>query len=396
MKAVVLEVRGKEAVVLKTDGEIIKIKQKNLKTGDTIELSEKQAKGKVISYREIWRYGSIAAAAALFLGCGGMYSYNNVMACSYVSLDIEPSIEYTLNRKNLVLDVTALNDEATEIVQDLKAAGIKQASLSEAMEKTAELLEKYGYMDADETDYVLINVSCDSEKQRELLKEEASTVFDNINKADSDTVNVTVTESTVSERKNAKSLGISSGEYQEIRKIKENETATSKPEISADDIDKYSGLGVQELLESSGQLEKKDAQTGSENNSAASGKNERSQSDKGNENAASQKESDGTAQTSENPAERRSADNNISGTDPGKTNDTNTEKKAADDTSENQKNAPQTFQNNTDDSANKATESSPNEAAEQKNNDTNDIKNTPQNNTQPENPSTPTQDKVGR
>lgn len=388
MKAVVLEVRGKEAVVLKTDGEIIKIKQKNLKTGDTIELSEKQAKGNVISYREIWRYGSIAAAAALFLGCGGMYSYNNVMACSYVSLDIEPSIEYTLNRKNLVLDVTALNDEATEIVQDLKAAGIKQASLSEAMEKTAELLEKYGYMDADETDYVLINVSCDSEKQRELLKEEASTVFDNINKADSDTVNVTVTESTVSERKNAKSLGISSGEYQEIRKIKENETATSKPEISADDIDKYSGLGVQELLESSGQLEKKNAQTGSENNSVASGKNERSQSDKGNENAASQKESGGTAQTSESSAESRNADNYA--------NDTDTGKKAADDTSENQKNAPQTFQNNTDDSANKATESSPNEAAEQKNNDTNDIKNTPQNNTQPENPSTPTQDKVGR
>lgn len=258
MKAVVLEVRGKEAVVLTTDGEIIKIRQKNLTTGDTIELSEKQAKGKVISYRGILRYGSVAAAAALILGSGGLYSYNNVVACSYVSLDIEPSIEYTLNRKNLVLDVTALNDKATEIVQDLKDAGIKKNTLSEAMEMTAQLLEKYGYLDTDATDYVLINVSSDDEKMRELLKEEANTVFDNINTDNTENVNVTVTESSVSDRKNAKSLGISSGEYQEIQRIKENETADSKPEISADDIDKYSGLGVRELLETSGQLEKKE------------------------------------------------------------------------------------------------------------------------------------------
>ena len=90
------------------------------------------------------------------------------------------------------------------------------------MEMTAGLLEKYGYLDTDATDYVLINVS------------------------------------SVSDRKNAKSLGISSGEYQEIQRIKENETADSKPKISADDIDKYGGLGVRELLENSGQLEKKE------------------------------------------------------------------------------------------------------------------------------------------
>ncbi len=399
MKAVVLEVRGKEAVVLTTDGEIIKIKQNNYKTGDTIELSEKQAKGKTIPYREIWKYGSMAAAAALILGCGGTYSYNNVVACSYVSLDAEPSIEYTLNRKNLVLDVTALNEEAAEIVEDLKDAGVKQNTLSEAMEKTAELLEKYGYMDADETDYVLINVSCDSEKQRDLLKEEASTVFDNINKTDSEAVNVTVTESSVSDRKNAKSLGISSGEYQEIKKIKENETATSKPEISADDIDKYSGLGVQELLESSGQLEKKSEQTGVQNNSAKSSGNGRSQSDKGNENAASQKEADGSAQSSENPAESRNADEDTNGTDTGKTGDATAGKEAAgntaenqETTTENQKNALQNSQNNADGSSNKTTGNSKAEAENPQDNNASNTKETPQNNIQPETPSATTSD----
>lgn len=262
MKAVVLEIRGKEAVVLTTDGEIIKIKQKNLKTGDTIELSEKQLNGKRIPLQAVLRYGSIAAAAALFMGGAGMYSYNNVMACSYVSLDADTSIEFTLNRKNLVLDVTALDEEAAELVQELKTEGIRKSTLSEAMEKTAVLLEKYGYLDTEATDYVLVNVSCDDEKIRDLLKEEASTVFDDMNGESTETVNATVTGSSISERKNAKALGISSGEYQEIRKIKENETAAPKPEVSADDIDKYGSMGVRELLETSGQLEKKDDQAG--------------------------------------------------------------------------------------------------------------------------------------
>ena len=262
----VLEVRGKEAVVLNTDGEIIKIKQKNLKVGDTIELSKEQIKGKTVTANRILRYGSAAAAAVLLLCTTGVYSYNNVVASSYVSLDADTSIEYTLNRKNQVLDVTALNEEAEEIVQALKKNGIEKNTLSEAMQKTAELLEKYGYLNSEDTEYVLINVSCDNEKIRNLLKEEAATAFDEAKGEDSKNteVNVSVTESSISQRKNAKSLGISSGEYQQIQKIKENETAVSKPEINADDIEKYGNLGVQELLETSGQIERKNEEKSQE------------------------------------------------------------------------------------------------------------------------------------
>ena len=327
MKAVVLEVRGKEAVVLTTDGEIIKIRQKNLTTGDTIELSEKQAKGNVISYREILRYGSVAAAAALILGSGGLYSYNNVVACSYVSLDSTPSIEYTLNRKNLVLDVTALNEEATEIVQDLKDAGIKKNTLGEAMEMTARLLEKYGYMDTDATDYVLVNVSSDDEKLRNLLKEEANTVFDNINTDNTENINVTVTESSVSDRKNAKSLGISSGEYQEIQRIKENETAGSKPEISADDIDKYSGLGVRELLETSGQLEK---QNPSAQPTVSAGETKQNQSNEGEkqqqDSAPSDERSNADPQKSDSDQQPNFDDGKSSGKDNDSSKNTGNEK----------------------------------------------------------------------
>ena len=295
----VLEVRGKEAVVLNTDGEIIKIKQKNLKVGDTIELSKEQIKGKSISANRIWRYGSAAAAAVLLLCTTGVYSYNNVVASSYVSLDADTSIEYTLNRKNQVLDVTALNEEAEEIVQALKENGIEKNTLSEAMQKTAELLEKYGYLDSEDTEYVLVNVSCDNEKIRKLLKEEAATAFDEVKGEDSkDTeVNVAVTESSISQRKNAKSLGISSGEYQQIQKIKENETAVSKPEINADDIEKYGNLGVRELLETSGQIERK-------NEEKTEGKSEEKQGEqRASENSNVESGIQNNSAQSKNPAE---------------------------------------------------------------------------------------------
>lgn len=370
MKAVVLEVRGKEAVLLTTDGEIIKIRQKNLTTGDTIELSEKQAKGNVISYREILRYGSVAAAAALILGSGGLYSYNNVVACSYVSLDSTPSIEYTLNRKNLVLDVTALNEEATEIVQDLKDAGIKKNTLGEAMEMTARLLEKYGYMDTDATDYVLVNVSSDDEKLRNLLKEEANTVFDNINTDNTENINVTVTESSVSDRKNAKSLGISSGEYQEIQRIKENETAGSKPEISADDIDKYSGLGVRELLETSGQLEK---QNPSAQPTASAGETKQNQSNKGEkqqqDSAPSDERSNADSQKSDSDQQPNSDDGKSSGKENDSSQNTGNEKNSQESDQDSGKNMIDNRENQSQpDSQSQGNETTPSGRASQDNN----------------------------
>lgn len=318
MKAVVLEVRGKEAVVLNTAGQVIRIRQKNLKTGDTIELSDEMMKEKVISWSKVRRYGAVAAAAALILGSGGMYSYNNVIACSYVSLDINPSIEYVLNRQNLILDVEALNEEAEEIVSILKENNIKKNTLSQAMEKTTEILEEYGYIDEEETDYILLNVSCDSEERRTLLKEEASTIFNNLNKTNSENINVTMTESSISERKDAKALGISSGEYQEIRKIKENETSTEKPEVSVDDIDKYKDFGVKDLLESSGELKGKDQgsrQNGqSEAETFTSGQSEEKK-DAASQNGAEQSEGrkSGTSQSGKEQTENNKSGNSQSG-----------------------------------------------------------------------------------
>ena len=246
MKAVVLEIRKNEAAVLCKNGQIIKIRRKGLVAGETIELSAAEIRQdkKVVFYKKLRQYGSVAAAAALLLGFGGNHIYNTAIACSYVSLDINPSIEYTLNRQDCVLDVTAVNEDAEEIVEQLKEQGIKKESLADAISMTADLLQENGYIIEEETDYILINVASDSDKKSETLKKEAQRVFDEINTENEDNIHLTMTESTISERKEARSQGVSAGEYKEIQSIGD------------EDVSKYKDMKVKELLENSGQLQK--------------------------------------------------------------------------------------------------------------------------------------------
>ena len=141
-----------------------------------------------------------------------------------------------------MLDVTAVNEDAQEIVEQLKEQGIKKEPLADAISMTADLLQENGYITEDETDYILINVSSDSDKKSKSLKKEAQSVFDKLNTENEDNIHLTMTESTVSERKEAREFGISAGEYKEIKAIGD------------EDVSKYKDMKVKDLLENSGEL----------------------------------------------------------------------------------------------------------------------------------------------
>ncbi len=285
MKAVVLEIRKNEAAVLCEDGQIVKVRKKGQTVGETVEISAGEIcpDKRTVFYKKLRQGGTVAAAAAILLGFGGNHVYNTALACSYVSLDINPSIEYTLNRQNCVLDVTAVNEDAEEIVTQLKENGVKKESLSEAISMTADLLQEKGYITDGDTDYILINVASDDDKKSEALKKEAQSVFDEMNAENEENIHLTLTESTVSERKEAREQGVSAGEYREIRSIGD------------EDVSKYKDMKVKDLLESAGEIGKTDsdsagsaeAEKETESESAGSGDfdSENSRAEKPGENA---------------------------------------------------------------------------------------------------------------
>ena len=266
MKAVVLEIKENWAAVRCEDGVVRKIKKGKLSVGDSLDISP-ESRGKILSLGSFRRYlaGSAAALFLLTAGVGGLYSYNTVWACSYVSLDINPSIEYTLNRQNYVIKVKGLNEEGQGIVDELMKTSLHHATLEETLEQTKLILSQKKYLNSDAGEYVLINVSASNDKRMNILQKEALSAFST--EQTQGKLNLVLTGSTLKEHKTASSLGISTGTYQQIQYIKAksqkdgNESSTDAKTfaIQPSDIVKYKNYTVSELLESSGQ-------TGNSNN----------------------------------------------------------------------------------------------------------------------------------
>ena len=107
MKALVLEVEGKHAVVLNKEGEFIRIKNDGtFRVGYEIDVPIQTAGVSILT-----RIGQIAAVVVIMLGLSsGAYCYSTPY--SYVSLDINPSIEIQANIFDRIINVEGLNDEA--------------------------------------------------------------------------------------------------------------------------------------------------------------------------------------------------------------------------------------------------------------------------------------------
>ena len=71
-----------------------------------------------------WRRSLVAACAMLFIvaGIGGLYTVQTPV--SYVSIDVNPSIELALNRYDRVVSATAYNEDAATILDGLKVNGL--------------------------------------------------------------------------------------------------------------------------------------------------------------------------------------------------------------------------------------------------------------------------------
>ena len=167
MKAVVLEVRGREAALLMADGTVRKARG-DYKVGQEIEFYEIVRSGP-----RQW-VAAVVIAAILLAGSVGMWINGNYVAYAEVSLDVNPSIVYTLNLRNRVLSVRAANGDAEDVVQALD--GLRFKPIGEAVGLTLQRLGAAGYLDGED-DCLLASVSADDEKRRESLAGQVETAI---------------------------------------------------------------------------------------------------------------------------------------------------------------------------------------------------------------------------
>jgi hypothetical protein len=105
----------------------------------------------------------IAAVLVVLLSIG---SWAYASPYTFVSLDVNPSIEFTLNRFNRVINVKAINDDGSEILVSLKN-DIMNNSIDDAVAETVEKIKENGYFDNADFIFTLNQEENDTENDTE-------------------------------------------------------------------------------------------------------------------------------------------------------------------------------------------------------------------------------------
>jgi len=117
MKSVVIEIHDKYVISLSDDGVFTKVKNQNYNLGEVLIMKKNNIKK--LSKKAIISIASAAAVVAL----GTVSAFAYFTPVSYVSLDINPSIEYSVNMFDRVIDATGVNDDGTELLDGVDLTG---------------------------------------------------------------------------------------------------------------------------------------------------------------------------------------------------------------------------------------------------------------------------------
>lgn len=161
MKAVIVDASTNIAVALRDDGQFVKLKNKAYEIGQEIQISAATVR--------FPKQAAIAASAALvlFAGAGyGVHEWNSPY--SYVSLDASPSIEYALNRFDVVIAVNGLNEDGETVAESI-GDSVRNTKIDKALEITVEALAKDNYISTADNSGMVIAVYSDNDSKKEEL-----------------------------------------------------------------------------------------------------------------------------------------------------------------------------------------------------------------------------------
>lgn len=115
------------------------------------------------------RYAAVAAACVVFVGAGlfGFFGMNMGRVASIVSLEINPSVELRIDKKERVIEANAMNKDAEEILEGMKLEGTDIHTATNAIVGS---LLKHGYIDELANSILLSVEDKDSTRGTELQK----------------------------------------------------------------------------------------------------------------------------------------------------------------------------------------------------------------------------------
>lgn len=221
-RAIVVEIRGSSVAALTQDGTFVRVPNRGYLLGQSISLP-----GKEKPARKRARFTALASMAAgfLLLLLGGFTSY--VTPVGVVSLDVNPSIEYSVNCYDRVLDMTAVNEDGELILAKIDVGALRNRPVDEAVDATIAALRTSGYLSEATDNDVMLSASSYSAQHAEWLTKRLSACVEQ--QSGLTVYSAAVTRGDVSA---AHELGTSAGKLYLIEKLGESsgEGAAFDPE----------------------------------------------------------------------------------------------------------------------------------------------------------------------
>ncbi len=235
MKAVVVELKNNRAAVLSDNGCVVTVKNNGYEIGQVIQMTDSriQLSKKIAVF---------AASAAAFVVLGtGAWAY--ATPYSYVSVDVNPSIEYTINRFDRVLSVKAVNDDGEEILQEIALEDLENQTIQNAILRTVEQITAAGYFSGTTEGGIVITTASENvDKAEELATDLQQVVEEEVTQAEEDVV-VEAYSVGLERVEEARELGVTPGKLNLVEKLQ-----ASLADPDAVNIEEWLTKSVKEIM----------------------------------------------------------------------------------------------------------------------------------------------------
>jgi len=222
MKAVVVEIKNNLAAVLSDDGCIVKLRNENYAIGQVMELKESTALKKPTKF---FALAASAAAAVVVLSVSTWAYYTPY---SYVSLDVNPSIGYSVNRFDKVIDAKAVNGDGTEILENLN---LKNKSIANAVKATIKEIAANGYFDGETPGGIVITTSSESPQKGEQLADTLEQGVQEETKNIGEDIQLEVQNVALERVHQAEELGVTPGKLNLVEKLEQTAVGMSSVNV---------------------------------------------------------------------------------------------------------------------------------------------------------------------
>ena len=166
-------------------------------------------------------------------GIGGVYSYENILVDSIVDMDVNPSFELKINKKDRVLSFTPLNEDAAQAAE---GHTYKDWNVEDAVKDLYRIMEEKEYL-TDDRRTVLISVENKNPNRVSQLQSQLSDCIRKTAEESKKTVRIVTQEKKKDQALNqtAQNYHISSGKLQFIRMM-----TAAYPDLDEETLSKMS------------------------------------------------------------------------------------------------------------------------------------------------------------